>query len=296
MASALTAKAKILLTQQNDALLINENATTTKIETVRHIVEWGEHEDIKPGKWIVQNKKYRFTREGIDKIRNAYFASMGEDIFEDFSQDNHQSASNKSADEKQGKIKPTHHLILAAVTETPCFEQFQQEFYLCQQMNVELDIGEVDFSIYDSLLMIENRDSFNDWHLYLAQTPIELGKVLVIYRGDSHYSVAATTLLKHWRDSRPEHPVIYFGDFDLSGIRLAISGECTHLLLPTRHWLETHLIPQHYPYNQEKLLAGLERDCPEGWQSLLQLMSGKRAGLRQQKMYETPLILHVNGV
>ncbi|MFT4937682.1 MAG: hypothetical protein ACI88A_000700 [Paraglaciecola sp.] len=291
MIERLIPKAKALLVEQNDSLMFDDNAYTTKIETVKHILQWCTNEDIKPGKWLVEGKKYRFTRAGIDKIRDAYLLCMQEDIYADFSEDNHQSASAKSVDEKLGKIKPTHHLILAALTRNLTFEDFQQEFYPSAQVNIELDINAVDYADYDTLIMIENRDSFNDWYLFQQQISIDLGKVLAIYRGDSHYSVAATALLKQWRDSRPGSKIVYFGDFDLAGLRLAVSGKCTDLLLPEQFYLEKHSISQHYPAEQEKLLSGIAKDCPTGWRLLLKLMSDKRAGLRQQLMYQTPLVL-----
>lgn len=291
MKGGLTPKAKILLAQQNDILMCNEKAYTTKVEAVKHIIEWCEHEDIKPGKWLVSDKKYRFSRDGINKIRDAYWSLMREDIFDDFSAENHQSASEKSADEKQGKIKPTHHLILAALSENITFKGFQQEFYPSPQVNIELDIHTVNFADYDSLIMIENRDSFNDWHLIQPHISSDLGKILAIYRGDRHYSVASSALLKQWRKNRPSNKTIYFGDFDLAGLRLAVSGACTDLLLPEKQWLKQHLISQHYPEEQEKFLVGLQIDIPIGWRFLLKLMSENRAGVRQQKMYQTPLVL-----
>jgi hypothetical protein len=291
MSDRLIPKAKALLVEQNDCLMLNDKAFTTKIETVKHILEWCLNEDIKPGKWIIEGKKYRFTREGIDKIRDAYLIYMQEDIFDDFNGDNHQSASEKSVDEKLGKIKPTHHLILAAFTENLTFEGFQQEFYPSPQVNIELDINNSDFFAYDTLIMIENRDSFNDWHLFRQQILNDLGNVLAIYRGDSHYSTAATALLKRWRDSRSDSKVVYFGDFDLAGFRLAISGQCTDLLLPEQTWLEQHLVTQHYPEKQKKFLDNIQQDCPVGWRLLFKLMSDHKAGMRQQKMYQTPLVL-----
>tara|TARA_R110000751_G_scaffold3930_5_gene18508 strand:+ start:38792 stop:39574 length:783 start_codon:yes stop_codon:yes gene_type:complete len=244
-------------------LMHDDTAYTTKVATVKDIIKWCEHEDIKPGKWLVASKKYRFSREAINKIRDAYLVVMAKDIFADFSEDTHQSASFKSADEKQGKIKPTDHLILVALNNNACFDGFQQAFYKSGQVNVELDLGELDFTGYDSLVIIENRDSFNDWHLFQTQIACELGTVLAIYRGDSHYSVAATKLLKHWRLSRHERPVIYFGDFDLAGLRIAVSSQCSHLLLPPLNWLKTNLISQHYPEEQQKFLGGGSKTAPK---------------------------------
>lgn len=292
MSASLTPKAKALLLEQNAKLMFDDRAATNAVAAVKEILRWCDNEDIIPGKWLINEKKYRFNRQGIEKIRQAYLSTMSEDIFDDFSQDDHQTASVKTPNEKLGGVKPTHHLILAAITENTCFEGFQSEFYASPQINVELNIYETDFSNYDSLIIIENRDSFNDWHLFQIQVEDALGKVLALYRGDSHYAVAATSLLKHWRDIHPERAVVYFGDFDLSGLMLAVSAKCTHLLLPSHEFIKANVISQHYPDDQLKYLAGLEVTCPSGWQLLLSLMSSHRAGLRQQRMYNTPLVLY----
>ncbi|WP_299073224.1 hypothetical protein [uncultured Paraglaciecola sp.] len=292
MLAHLSPKAKQLLTEQHDQLMLDALTTTTKVATVQQIIRWCDHEHIQPGKWIVLDKKYRFTRDGISKIQQTYLMIMQEDIFDDFSQDNHQTAAAKSADEKLGIIKPTHHIILTALTKNACFAGFQQAFYPNQQVNLELDIRELDFAVYDSLVMIENRDSFNDWHMFASQIKAELGNVLAIYRGDSQYSVAATKVLQMWRETRPQGKAIYFGDFDLAGLRIATSSQCTHLLLPQWRYLESRLVSQHYTEQQQRFLEGLKQDCPSAWRPLLQLMHNNRAGLRQQKMYQAPLVLY----
>ena len=64
------------------------------------------------------------------------------------------------------------------------------------------------------------------------------------------------------------------------------------MLLPEYNWLAKSLIKQHYPDSQQKYVAKLEQDCPKDWRQLLMLMSGSRAGLRQQKMYQTSLIMY----
>jgi hypothetical protein len=140
---------------------------------------------------------------------------------------------------------------------------------------------------FDSLVIVENRDSFNDWFEYQPYT--NLSKPLVIYRGDKHHSTACKILLKIWLNTQNNKPTIYFGDFDLAGLRIAISGGYSHLLLPEYKWLEEKLIKLHNPDVQQKYFARLEQDCPESWKHLLSLMSNTRAGLRQQKMYLTSL-------
>jgi hypothetical protein len=143
---------------------------------------------------------------------------------------------------------------------------------------------------FDSLVIVENRDSFNDWFEYQPYT--NLSKPLVIYRGDKHHSTACKILLKIWINTQNNKPTVYFGDFDLAGLRIAISGGYSHLLLPEYKWLAEKLIKQHNPDVQQKYFARLEQDCPESWKHLLSLMSDSRTGLRQQKMYQTSLKIY----
>ncbi|QHJ10439.1 hypothetical protein FX988_00651 [Paraglaciecola mesophila] len=299
MPDVLMTKAKSLLKEQYFALLLDEQAYTSKIATVSHILRWCEQEYIQPGQWLTHKKRYRFTRTGIDAIRDTYLMSMGEDIFADFSQDTHQSAAAKSTDEKQGVIKPTQSLVLIALTDTTPEQRrtetlrgFRQQFYASSQVNVELDITRLNLQDFDNLLVIENRDSFNDWHVFEKTMQQSLKKLLVIYRGDSVYSSGASALLTRWQQTRPGNPCIYFGDFDLAGLRIACSGGYSQLLLPSENWLITNLIKQHYPDEQRKFEANLLTSCPKPWEPLLSLMCEQQAGLRQQWMYQQTLVLY----
>lgn len=292
MSAGLTKSARELLAQQYEQLLFNDETATPKAATVMQIVQWCDVQEISCGKWLAKNKTFRFTRAGIDEIREAYWSKYQEDLFTDFSDDNHQSASNKSAFEKQAANKPTDHLILAALTAGSAFDCFQHAFHPAPQVNLELDIDTTDFSNYNALIMIENRDSFNDWYKFQPNLEDGVGNILAIYRGDSEYSVAATKLRKKWIEDCPASPVIYFGDFDLAGLRIAISGKYSHLLLPATDYLAKHSIPLHYPFEQEKFLIGIEKDCPPDWRNLLKLMTDHKAGLRQQRMYDTHLVLY----
>lgn len=299
MPDALTPKAKSLLKEQYFALLHDEQTYTSKIATVMHILRWCDQEYIQPGQWLKHQKRYRFTRSGIDAIRDTYSLSLGEDIFADFSQDSRQSAAAKSTDEKQGVIKPTQSLVLCALTDTTpehsateTLRVFAQQFYASCQANVELDIARVNLADFDNLLMIENRDSFNDWHIFEKAMHQQLEKLLVIYRGDSVYSAGASALLKQWQQTRPHKPCIYFGDFDLAGLRIAVSGGYSQLLLPSEDWLVSNLVKQHYPDEQRKFADNLLKACPKPWQELLSLMCEQQAGLRQQKMYQQTLVLY----
>lgn len=289
MADDLSLKAKRLLAAQHDKLLHEEDTVAKASSIVTEIVKWCDDLEFMPGKWVRPNKTYRFDREYIGQINQTLLDEGYASIFDDFSQDTHQSAAQRNPYEKQGQLKPTHHLVLVAITQGPVLDAAAQDFYPSQQLNIELDVSQLKPDGFDCLVIVENRDSFNDWFAY--QTYSRLSKPLVVYRGDKYHSRACKTLLKSWLNGEHNKPAIYFGDYDLAGLRIALSAGYSDLLLPQYSWLTGQAIKQHYPANQQKYLARLEQDCPESWRPLLELMSENRAGLRQQKMYRTPLVL-----
>ena len=290
MAYDLSLKAKRLLAAQHNTLMHDENSVAQASNTLIDILSWCEDLEFEPGKWVKPKKTYRFDREYIDLINQILLDEKYASIFDNFDQDTHRSAAQRNPNEKQGQLKPTHHLVLAAVASANILDVIGQDFYLSQQINIELDVSQLILENFDCLVIVENRDSFNDWFEYKSYT--SLSNPLVIYRGDKHHSTACKTLLKKWLNSQGNKASIYFGDYDLSGLRIAISGGYSHLLLPEYKGLEERVIKQHYPDAQQKYYAKLEQYCPKGWQQLLMLMSHIRAGLRQQKMYQTLLIMY----
>jgi hypothetical protein len=291
MADDLSLKAKRLLAIQHSKLLLDEGAVANASRTLNEILGWCDDLEFQPGKWLKPNKMYRFDRDYITQINQTLLDEGYASIFDNFNQDNHRSTALRNPNEKQGKHKPTHHLILAAVTARVVLDAVDPCFYPSKQANIELDVNQLRIDTFDCLVIVENRDSFNDWFEY--KHDVSLANPLVIYRGDKHHSTACKRLLRRWLHTQGHKPSVYFGDCDLAGLRIAVSAGYSHLLLPEYTWLSKHLIKPHYPVPQHKYLARLERDCPTGWQPLLHLMRDKRAGLRQQKMYQTPLILYL---
>jgi hypothetical protein len=287
MADDLSLKAKRLLAAQYDKLVIDESSVANVSDAMIEVLNWCNDLEFNPGKWIKPKKTYRFEREYISQINQTLLDEKYASIFDEFNQDTHRSAAQRNPYEKQGQLKPTHHLVLAAITESATLDGINQSFYLCQQVNIELDVSQLKLDVFDCLVIVENRDSFNDWFEYQPYTC--LSNSLVIYRGDKHHSTACKRLLESWLNIQDNKPTIYFGDGDLAGLRIATSAGYSHLLLPELNWFKENVIKQHYPVNQQKYLARLERDCPHGWKCLLTLIRDRRAGLRQQKMYQTPL-------
>jgi hypothetical protein len=290
MANDLSLKAKRLLAAQYNTLMYDEGSVAQVSNILMEVLSWCDDLEFKPGKWVKPKKTYRFDSEYIAQINQIFLDEKYASIFDHFDQDTHRSAAQRNPNEKQGRLKPTHHLILVAVTAGHILDAVSQKFYSNQQINIEFDVSQLRLENFDCLVIVENRDSFNDWFEY--QLCIHLSNPLVIYRGDKHHSTACKTLLKKWLITQANRPTIYFGDCDLAGLRLAISGGYSHLLLPEYDWLAQKLMKQHYPDSQQKYFAKLEQVCPEGWKQLLMLMTDGKAGLRQQKMYQTPLLMH----
>ena len=293
MADDLSLKAKRLLETQHSKLVLDEGAVANASSSLTEILNWCDNLEFKPGRWVNPEKTYQFDREYIEQINQTLLDEGYASFFDDFSLDNHRSAAQRTPYEKQGKLKPTHHLVLSAVTDGVVLDTINQYFYSSQQFNIELDISQLKLDTFGCLVVVENRDSLNDWFDYKSY--IKLPNPLVIYRGDKHHSTACKTVLKRWLNMQRSKPAIYFGDYDLAGLRIATSAGYSHLLLPEYKWLTEQVIKQHYPDNQLKYLARLEQDCPKGWLPLLALMSNSRAGLRQQNMFQTSLVLWSSG-
>lgn len=290
MADDLSLKAKRLLATQHKKLLLDENTVANASSILNEILNWCDNLEFQPGKWLKPNKSYQFDNEYIAQINQILLDDSYASIFDTFDQDTHQSAAQRNPNEKQARIKPTHHLVLAAITGGTTLEAINQQLYPSKQINIELDVSQLGIDRFASLVIVENRDSFNDWFEYKHKD--NLPNPLVIYRGDKHHSTACKTLLRSWLNTQSHKPSIYFGDYDLAGLRIATSAGYSHLLLPEYTWLTQQVMKPHYPDNQQKYLGRLKRDCPKGWQPLLQLMADKRAGLRQQKMVKTPLSIY----
>lgn len=290
MADDLSLKAKRLLATQYDKLIVDKNAVAKASSILNEVISWCSESEITPGKWMKPNQAYRFDKEYIQQINHILVAAKYANIFDNFQQDTHQSAAQRNPNEKQAHLKPTHHLVLTAITSQAALDSLAQELYSSQQLNVELDISQLKLDHYACLVVIENRDSFNDWFAFQPFSPIT--NALVVYRGDKYHSTACKALLNTWQRTQGDKASIYFGDYDLAGLRIAISAGYSHLLLPALNSLSKVVMHQYYPDKQQKFLSRLIQDCPIGWQALLTLMRNNRAGLRQQKMYQTPLVLY----
>lgn len=205
------------------------------------------------------------------------------------------ASASVSANEKLAKQFPTEHLVLSACTDLNCRLAHQLLFNLAEvpaQLNIELDITTLDLSLYDYLIVVENRDCFNQWHDY--QVASNITRPLVIYRGhDKHHSKACYGLKSRWLKEKGVIGQIFFGDFDIAGLGIAIDSDVIyqHILVPSIVELETLLKKLHFDESHSFHLRALKERCPDKWQPLLALLLENRAGLRQQWMIGKVLAL-----
>jgi hypothetical protein len=206
------------------------------------------------------------------------------------------NASSVSSNEKLAKELPMQHLVLSASIDLG-FRLAQQVLFnltdMPDQINLELDVRTLDLSLFDYLVVIENRDCFNAWHRY--QIPSSLSCALVVYRGHEKSNCTGYTALKsRWFDEKGSHGQVYFGDFDIDGLAIAIDSKVAyqHLLLPTLDKLTSALKSLHFDDDNAYRQRDLVNRCPVQWQSLLDLLLTQQAGLRQQWMFDDELGLY----
>lgn len=109
----LSLRAKRLLVTQYEKLLVDERAEAKASAALTEIICWCDEFEFEPGRWIKSKTQYSFERQFIEQINQILLEDGFASIFENFHNDNHQSAAQRNPNEKQGRLKPTHHLILA---------------------------------------------------------------------------------------------------------------------------------------------------------------------------------------
>lgn len=241
-------------------------------------------------------KQFWITRKGIEAI-DSWLASHQQGTLQQQVQT--QSGERKdtySSNEKNASEKPMQYRVLVASCDANLRLNLQLSLGLTQlppQANNDIDYRYLELRDYDYLVVVENRDSFNDWSLYLPFID-GLERALVVYRGHEHYhSGGCEGLKKAWQQAKGAVGLVYFGDADIAGLSIAHHSDTPyqHLLLPTIEHLRSRLDPlaanKPFEYSQRQLGGSL----PASWQSVFDLLQ-QHGALRQQKMFNLPLELY----
>ena len=148
----------------------------------------------------------------------------------------------------------------------------------------DLDWRSLHLEAFAALIQVENLDSFYVFDPDIAAA-VPCGQPLVAYRGDKHYGGGFADLAEAWGATPKPH--LYLGDFDASGLGVALASRATHLLLPPLEWLQRHASADHLPAEQMRAQAALRdyaASLPGGHPlpAYLSLILDGQRGLRQQ--------------
>lgn len=281
---------------QRQLLLGSEVKVKSSSSWLRKSLAWCDECGIKLGRDA--GNFFYIEQQGIDAIEQRLSllkqGSLREHV--DVLAGARDEVTSVTSDEKLATKLPTEHLMLSACVDLSLRLSHQLFFNFAEtppQVNIELDIHTIDLSRYDYLIVVENRDSFNQWHQY--KISLDITRPLVVYRGhDKYHSKACSALKSRWLQEKGAVGQVYFGDFDVHGVGIAVDAQVAyqHLLLPEIKWLKQHLIHLHYRQSQTYDERFISQRCPIAWQSILNLIFDSQAALRQQWMFNTRLELH----
>jgi hypothetical protein len=245
------------------------------------------------GKQLDSGRSFSLSRQQLQEIDHRLVEDGYASIYTDFSALDRKQASELDVDEKKAGIKPTEFHLLIVCDDFASKNALNNGHYsrsLQWQFNVEVNAMYLDLSAYRYLVVVENRDSFNTWFQYDTDDTMS---PLVVYRGDNRlHTKAVELIIKRWQNEKSEQSLLYFGDLDIKGLSIAMEKPYGGLLLPSIDYIQRYASSAHFPPEQEKFIASVEQQCPTEWSDLLNFLTQKRAGLRQQRMYDTKLSIY----
>ncbi|NLC20816.1 MAG: hypothetical protein GX771_02765 [Halomonadaceae bacterium] len=272
----LTSGARRLLRDVAQQLRSEPVVPKKRRKVVNEVVGWLDEQHIDPGSRLT-HAWLRFDRELLAQMEGALALSGEAPLEINLSGlSTIEQARFGNREQKSLREKPREHRVLVSLpaVECPDVAERQRDF-------VDLDWRDIDRSAFDTLIQLENLDSFYVFETLPACTP----RPLVAYRGDRHYGGGFAKLATAWAASTKPH--LYCGDFDTVGIQNAISSSATHLLLPPLGWLDEHATGTQLASKQHDYQASLRQrlaTLPEdhALAGYLKLLLGEQRGLLQQ--------------
>ena len=272
----LTSGARRLLRDVAQQLRSKPVVPKERRKVVNEVVAWLDEQHIDPGSRLT-HARLRFDRELLAQVEGALALSGEAPLEINLSGlSTIEQARFGNREQKSLREKPREHRVLVSLPAVvrPDVAERQRDF-------VDLDWRDLDKRAFDTLIQLENLDSFYAFEALPDCSP----RPLVAYRGDSHYGGGFAKLATAWAASTKPH--LYCGDFDAAGIHNAISSSATRLLLPPLDWLDQHatgaqLAPEQQKYQAtlRQRLATLPEDHP--LVGYLKLLLGEQRGLLQQ--------------
>jgi len=265
-----------------------------KASWFKAVLRWCDEHEIELG--TQESRQFWISRDGILAIEQCLRLHGQGSVASQAQKRLGERSTVSSSNEKIAQIKPMQRRILCASCDLGQRLNQQQFFNLTAppaQVIVDLDCRHIELTHYDYLVVIENRDSFNDWHRYLPFTQ-GLANALVVYRGhEKTHSKGCKALKARWQQLKGDNGLVYFGDADIAGLGLAMAGEVSyqHLLLPPLSLLKANLDPAQVNAEYDYSRRNLKNQLLRSWLEVYEILN-QRAALRQQNMYNLSLVLY----
>ncbi|AFL74732.1 DUF7281 domain-containing protein [Thiocystis violascens] len=221
-----------------------------------------------------RGRDLHFSDEERQLLREQCRLAWGFDPLDGVPQGNRREVAVSAIDEKIAAERPDdRHVLVKGRLPEPLPP-------LASDLSLRLPISSLNPDAIGQVVVIENLDSFDDWHAF--RSPDELADALVLYRGHGGLARGARNLLS----VLPEHsPVTVFPDWDPAGLQIAQTlPRADGLLVPE---LNERLLakgsPEHFArqHRQIRFLDSVELDR---WQSVWAAMKAARISLKQQHM------------
>ena len=172
-------------------------------------------------------------------------------------QDRFAQSDSSQVEHKSVGLTPKERRVLMA--QANCGAYFPEWVSAApSQWVMDIDWQTLELSVFPSLVVVENLDSFYQYFSHHPQRyslPELAQQALVIYRGDGLESRARRALVKAF--AATGKPVIYFGDYDTAGLSIALHGDYSHIMLPSYESLLRNANDLNQPAEQLHLCAGV---------------------------------------
>jgi len=280
-------KSKLVLSEQ---VVVNGRAAW-----LVKLLAWCNEHEISLGQ-SVAGQQFAVTRQGLARLEKSLAIHHHTSLAQLALDCRGERKQVRSSDEKIAREKPLQYRVLIACTDLSIRLSHQQCYGLLDtpsQIEHEMDIRQLDVDQYDYLVVIENRDSFNDWHKYQPFAS-QIKSPLVIYRGhEKHHSKGCEALKERWSGEKGQQGLVYFGDADIAGLGIAAASATPyqHLLLPEITQLTALLDNQLANPSFDHSRGAMREKLPLSWRPLFELIT-QQGALRQQKMFNVPLVLY----
>lgn len=255
--------------------------------SMQQLRAWCEQHALDTHPWFATTK-VSFDRSILARIEQTLIELGLHRLDDDIQQQDRFQQSDSSRVEHKGLgLAPKERRVLMA--QANCGAYFPEWVNTSpSQWVMDIDWQTLQLSVFPSLLVVENLDSFYEYFTHHPQRYIlpELAlNALVIYRGDGLESRARKALVEAY--AATGKPVIYFGDYDSAGLNIAVHGLYTHIMLPSLQNLFDSAYDVAQPAGQLELAASIEKYAEqlpeyEPLKSYLMHNTQRQKGLRQQ--------------